>query len=482
MRRLQSRRKVWYNVDATVMLKAGTRSSNLAIIQTASALNRLQGVFPKLEFEMTPLSSPGDRDLKTDLRCSDPDFFTRDLDEAIIKGEIDCAVHSAKDLPEQLRPELDFFLLPWKEDPRDVLIFSHSYRQLPHDKPVIGVSSERREEFCRRRFPEAKMKAIRGDIETRLQQLDAGEFDIVIMAAAALKRLDLTERIDEWIALADLPAPERQGVLAITFSVENKFMRELARFFRQKHSDPCCLCYSNVLLTCSEHLLEKSIPLVKKYRGVPALAPMIRLVPEENVFSPAELTNYDRIVLTSPTAVEIFTSSLEDGNTLPPIAACGPGTAETLERKGFKVDISATEKYGSEGLIGCLEGKVKTGEKILRLCSDQSSKQITIALDKIGAEVEERILYRNVPVKAETLPEFDAVFFASSSAVNAFIDQWGYEMLEKKEIIAIGKPTFTTICEKMPNCHAIMASKSTVKGMIAELAALLNYRERLFSK
>lgn len=481
MRRRQSRRKVWFSVDSNVLLKAGTRSSNLAIIQTNSALRRIQKVFPKVEFETIPQSSPGDRDLKTDLRISDPDFFTKDLDDAVISGAVDLAIHSAKDLPEVLRPELDFFLLPWREDQRDVLIFSTNYRKNPHDKPVIGVSSDRREQFCRRRFPNCEMKPIRGDIETRLRQLDDGSFDVVIMAAAALKRLNMVDRVDEWISLIDLPSPERQGVLAITYNINDPFMREMARFFRQKHSDPCCLCSSNVLLTCSKKLLEKSTPLVKEYRGFPKPFSMIKLIPEENAFSPEELSKYDRIILTSPTAVQIFINSISADIEIPSIAVCGPGTAQILEENGLKADVVATLKYGSEGLISSLEGVIKSGEKILRLCSDQSTDMITVALNSLGAEVEDRILYRNIPEKKEIIPDFDAIFFASKSAVKAFIDQWGFEVLRDKDIITIGEPTFKLICEIMPDCHALMASEATTLGMISELAALLRFRERLFS-
>ena len=119
------------------VMKLGTRSSRLAQVQTGNALRALGECFPAVVFEAVPVSSPGDRDLRTDLRESPDDFFTRDLDEMVLAGELDGAVHSAKDVPDPVREGLDWFWLPWREDPRDVVIapagqtFSHP-RNLSH--------------------------------------------------------------------------------------------------------------------------------------------------------------------------------------------------------------------------------------------------------------------------------------------------------------------------------------------------------------
>ena len=103
-------------------LRCGTRDSELSLLQTNDALARLRDE-TGLDFEVVPFSSPGDRDQATDLRASPGDFFTRDLDEALLAGRIDCALHSAKDLPPGGLPEgLDWFWLPWREDPRDCLV------------------------------------------------------------------------------------------------------------------------------------------------------------------------------------------------------------------------------------------------------------------------------------------------------------------------------------------------------------------------
>jgi len=215
--------------DLKTVLLTGIRDSKLSQAQAKQALTRIEELVSGLKFEMRLFSSPGDRDKTKDLREAPPDFFTKDLDDALIAGEIDLAIHSAKDLPETLDERIDFFHLPWKEDPRDVAI-------LPKDKPDveikrIGVSSERRAEYCRKFYPNAELLPVRGNIEQRVAQLDAGKFDMLIMAAAGLKRLGLKKRINDYIDLTDLPVPEAQGVLAVTFRKNDARMTQIRKLF-----------------------------------------------------------------------------------------------------------------------------------------------------------------------------------------------------------------------------------------------------------
>ena len=208
-------------------LLVGARDSQLSLIQARTALQRIEAQ-TGLHFELRPFSSPGDRDQTTDLRQTPGNFFTQDLDDALLRGEIDAAIHSAKDLPpEGLPPELDWFWLPWREDPRDALVL----REGITTPKVIGISSGRREAWAAQRFPTAERRTLRGTIPARLQQLDDGKFDAIVIAAAALHRLDQAHRITEYIPLEALTPPPGQGYLAITFRKTDEQLRRLRNLY-----------------------------------------------------------------------------------------------------------------------------------------------------------------------------------------------------------------------------------------------------------
>lgn len=192
------------------VFRAGTRNSRLALWQTNQVLTRFRALFPEAEFQTLEIITPGDADRITDLRESPADFFTRTLDEALLDGRIDFAVHSAKDLPDPVPDGIDWFWLPDSGDRRDVLVGSLNPK-------VIGVSSERRAAYAKKRFPNAECRSVRGNMEERIQQLDEGKFDLLIMAGVALQRLGLEDRITEWIPLNELETSESQGALAVTF-------------------------------------------------------------------------------------------------------------------------------------------------------------------------------------------------------------------------------------------------------------------------
>ncbi|MEI8140906.1 MAG: hydroxymethylbilane synthase [bacterium] len=214
------------------VFKVGTRSSPLAVLQTRAVLAQLEVCLPGSRWEAVAISSPGDRDQVTDLRQSPPDFFTRDLDDQVRSGVLDCAVHSAKDVPDPAGEGLDWVWLPWHEDARDVLIrpVGQDMASMPANGR-IGVSSGRREAYCRDRFPLAEQSPIRGTIEERLRQLDQGDFDLIVMAGAAMNRLGLQNRISEWIPLSVLPPPDGQGFLAMTFRAGDQRFLHLRRLF-----------------------------------------------------------------------------------------------------------------------------------------------------------------------------------------------------------------------------------------------------------
>ncbi len=176
------------------------------------------------------METPGDRDKKTNLQNTSDNFFTEDLDDALLREKLDMAVHSAKDIPYPISEGLDWFWLPWNEDRRDVTVVN-SKEVLQKNDPVIGISSYRREAYALKRWPNAVIKPIRGNIEERIKQLDDRKYDIIITAAAALHRLNLSKRIAEYIPLEELMTPEAQGYLAVTYTAGNTLLNFLKQYF-----------------------------------------------------------------------------------------------------------------------------------------------------------------------------------------------------------------------------------------------------------
>ncbi len=142
---------------------------------------------------------------------------------------MDGAVHSAKDLPPIPREGLDWFWLDSREDPRDVLVWREG--EARPSSGIVGVSSVRRETYCTGHFPGLEQRALRGTMEERLAQLDAGKIDLMVTAAAAMHRLGWAHRICEYIPAEELAPPEAQGVLAVTFRRGDLRFEEIRRYY-----------------------------------------------------------------------------------------------------------------------------------------------------------------------------------------------------------------------------------------------------------
>ena len=197
------------------LIRIATRDSRLARTQSLEALELLKPHFPDgTTFEFVFTQSPGDRDLKTSL--ADPsvpdDFFTRDIDAALRENRADFAIHSAKDLPRTMPPDLAIAAVLPAKDIRDALVLRKTLADASR-VTSIGTSSPKREAEIRKLFPDAELKSLRGTIDQRIEKLDAGEFDAIIVAACALERLGIADRISKYLAYD--PAPH-QGRLAIT--------------------------------------------------------------------------------------------------------------------------------------------------------------------------------------------------------------------------------------------------------------------------
>jgi len=704
-------------------INVGARSSKLSKIQTEFILAKFAEVLPFLEFNIQYFSSPGDRDKELDLRESPEDFFTKDLDEAIENGKIDCAIHSAKDLPSRLSEKIDYFWFPWREDPRDVIILRKGFKLTDdlHKLPLkIGISSKRREEYCKKYFPNSILLPLRGNIDERLEKLDRGKYDMIILAAAGLKRLGFENRISKYISTEELSVPEGQGALAITYKRANTLFNLIRKFFiypvciagagpgnpklmteevieklkecdvciydalcpesvinsrmkkdaisifagkragahsfnqeeinfmianfakqgkkvlRLKGGDPgifgrlaeetdylnsfdipfkvipgissfqsattstgmlltrrglsrgfmvftprtaisgkisylnqneienlpivvfmsikeiellteellasgrksdetiaivfaagtkdekivhtklsefkglkdslaetnapgLILCGKNfekkylfpksnilsnttILITSSPETTKNASNEAERYGANVISMPMIKFEPisDAKAFFSSEnkkIKNCKWLLITSPTSVRILFEILLENKfnlrRLPKIISSGPETSRTLSNYGIFPDLQADSDFGTKGVFEKILQELSPKERILRIISDQSSKELTDRLRDNSFKIDELTLYKTVPIKYNDLPPFDAVFFASPSAAKAFSINFG-NVLQGKDIISIGEVTTDAIKKIFSGYNSIVTSSeatasSAVKNYVIQI-------------
>lgn len=196
-------------------IRIGSRKSALAVAQSELIIEAMKRKDPELETELVLMQTTGDRILDRPLDLiGGKGLFVKELDRALLFGDCDAAVHSAKDMPMELSEELPVIAYSKREDFRDVLVLRSGLTALPK-RAVIGTSSRRRVLQAEKLFPEAEMKGIRGNILTRLEKLDSGEYDALILAAAGLIRLGLQERIFRYFSLDEMIPAAGQGILAV---------------------------------------------------------------------------------------------------------------------------------------------------------------------------------------------------------------------------------------------------------------------------
>ncbi|PIR24642.1 MAG: hydroxymethylbilane synthase [Deltaproteobacteria bacterium CG_4_10_14_0_2_um_filter_43_8] len=193
----------------------GTRKSKLALSQSnwVAGLLRAAGAHVRLKEIVTT----GDVKLETKLAdIGGKGLFVKEIEEAMLAGEIDLAVHSMKDVPAGFPDGLQIIAIPQREDVRDVLVCTHAHSFASLAKgAVVGTSSPRRECLLREYYPHLKIVAMRGNVDTRLKKLEAGEVDALVLAAAGLHRLNLTEKITAYLDPFEMIPAVGQGALAL---------------------------------------------------------------------------------------------------------------------------------------------------------------------------------------------------------------------------------------------------------------------------
>jgi hydroxymethylbilane synthase len=213
-------------------LRIATRKSPLALWQSEHVAARLREAHPGLVVELVPMSTRGDEVLDRSLAAiGGKGLFLKELEEAMLRGEADLAVHSLKDVPMELPEPFELACVMERADPRDALV-SNRYADLSELPAggVVGTSSLRRAAQLRERFPQLRIEPLRGNLDTRLAKLDGGGYDAIVLAAAGLKRLGLAARIRRVLTPEEsLPAPG-QGVLGIEVRRDAEAVRQALAF------------------------------------------------------------------------------------------------------------------------------------------------------------------------------------------------------------------------------------------------------------
>jgi hydroxymethylbilane synthase len=208
----------------------GTRGSALALAQTSWIKEQILRWFPDTDVVLKIIKTSADRDTTASLRsASSVGVFVKELENALLAGDIDIAVHSMKDVPTRLADGLRIAAVPEREDARDALIAPHaqSLAELPSGSR-IGTGSVRRQAQLLALRPDFRILDIRGNVDTRLKKLQDGEYDAVVLACAGLRRLGLEGRISAPLDFgAMLPAPG-QGALAVEIRANDPKMETLS--------------------------------------------------------------------------------------------------------------------------------------------------------------------------------------------------------------------------------------------------------------
>lgn len=228
-------------------IRIGSRKSQLALVQTYWVQEHLQKAFPDRTFEVHTMSTHGDKILDVALaKIGDKGLFTKELEVGMLQGDIDFAVHSLKDLPTRLPEGLVLGCVTEREDPADALVVhaNHQDKQIDTlpEGAVIGTSSLRRLAQLRHHYPHLTFKDIRGNLNTRLGKLDAGEYDGIILAVAGLQRLGMGDRIHQILAPEVSLHAVGQGALGIECRAEDTEILSLLKAL--EHPPTAYRCYA----------------------------------------------------------------------------------------------------------------------------------------------------------------------------------------------------------------------------------------------
>jgi hydroxymethylbilane synthase len=237
------------------VLVIGSRGSKLALRQSEQAKARLTLLNPAIEVRIEIIKTTGD--IKTDPLAviGGKGVFTKELEDALLDGRIDIAVHSLKDLPTILPDELTISAMCEREDPRDALVLSGQLESANaslgslSEKAVVGTSSQRRLAQLKALRPDIVVKDVRGNVDTRIRKLDEGQYDALILASAGLRRLGLQARISAAISTDEMLPAVGQGAVAIETRADNEFAISIVNKLDHEETRIACLAERALLRT-----------------------------------------------------------------------------------------------------------------------------------------------------------------------------------------------------------------------------------------
>jgi hydroxymethylbilane synthase len=226
-------------------LVIGSRGSKLALWQAEHVQSQLQATDSSLTLRIEIIKTTGD--VKTDplTVIGGKGVFTKELEDALLEGRIDLAVHSLKDLPTIVPDTLTIAAICQREDPRDALVIREAWpidslKNLP-DEAVVGTSSQRRIAQLKAICPRVKVKDLRGNVDTRLRKLDEGKYDALILASAGLRRLGLLDRINFAIPPTEMLPAVGQGAIAVETRADNEAAIEAAGKLQHDETRVACI-------------------------------------------------------------------------------------------------------------------------------------------------------------------------------------------------------------------------------------------------
>jgi len=222
-------------------IRIATRQSPLALWQAEHVAARLRQAFPGIETELVTMVTRGDKILDAPLaKVGGKGLFVKELEQGMLEGRADIAVHSMKDVPVEFPEGLHLAVILEREDPSDAFV-SNRYSSLA-DLPAnarIGTSSLRRQCQIKARFPDAEILSLRGNVNTRLAKLDAGEYDAIILASAGLKRLGMAHRITARLDTADSLPAMGQGAIGIECRIDDAEIHDYLGVLHHHETSVC---------------------------------------------------------------------------------------------------------------------------------------------------------------------------------------------------------------------------------------------------